>query len=313
MKLLRIVLSGEEHPHYTITKAFEKKFDCTTLFWEHLSRSELNRVVFDLFKKFSFDVVFMQLQSAGVIYPETAQMMASKSLVFNWTGDVRSDLSWCKEIAAHTITLFTNETDVISMKSQGYRSDFLQVGYDNAYYKNQNAHRCPTIVFCGNYYPNENFPLTDMRIEMIKRLKQEFPRNFFLYGRGWEQVGVQAHGFVNNTDEAFAYNTCTIGISLSHFDYRRYFSDRLLRIMACGCLALSHNYQLSHVDFENEKEFVSWNNIDELIKLCHHYLKVENYQRGREIAEAGMRKVETEYIWDKRVSEFEKIINRYKK
>ena len=310
MKLLRIVLNGEEHPNYTIKKAFEEQFNCETVWFEQYSPLQLNAWIVDRFKTHQYDAVFMQLQRGGVIFPTTAAFMAQKCPVFNWTGDVREDLSAYEEIAKYVITLFSNTHDVDVFKSKGYRSDYLQVGYDHHYYNHKGERREPMIVFCGSNYPEIEFPLSQERREMVIRLQKEFPKSFRLYGNSWVKSGIASNGVLGNIGEAMAYNQTMIAISLSHFNYGRYYSDRLLRIMACGALAMSHDYKDRHMDFA-EDEMAIWHDLDDLVAKCRHYLDPKNHHEMRTIADKGMKKVESSCKWSNRVSEFKKLIEKY--
>lgn len=310
MKLLRIVLNGEEHPNYTIKKAFEERFDAETIWFENYNPVQLNEWLMERFKTKNYDAVFMQLQRGGVIFPETAAFMASKCPVFNWTGDVRVDLSPYEEIAPYVITLFSNYHDVKIFRSKGYRSDYLQTGYDHIYYNHKGDKRESIIVFCGNNYPEINFPLGQERREMVIRLQKEFPKNFRFYGGNWLKSAITTNGSLGNVGESMAYNQAKIAISLSHFNYERYYSDRLLRIMACGALALSHNYKENELDFNND-EIVIWKDIDDLVNKCRYYLDPRNEVEVRRIADNGMKKVQTTCKWSNRVSEFKELITKY--
>lgn len=254
MKLLRIVIKGEENPNYTITKAFEQAFgEVDTIWWEDYSTSELNHKLIEVISAGQYQAVFMQIQKAGVIYPETAKMMSLRCPVFNWTGDVSTNLTAYTEIADHVTTLFTNTHDVEALKVMGFRSKYLQVGYDHVYYQNQSKQRQRQIVFCGNYYPDAKFPLTEERVQMARRLKQEFGQQFLLFGKGWEKVGIQNDGYLTNQAEADVYNNSLIAINYSHFNYGRYYSDRLLRELACGCYVVSHDFKDWQKEFKNAK------------------------------------------------------------
>ncbi len=315
MNLLRIVLNGEDAPTYTIKKAFERHFDeVDTIWWQDceydlplLNKSIRERIVF---KK--YDVVFMQIQRSGVIDSETAKCLAENSLVFNWTGDVREDVSDYARISAEgVITLFTNMTDVEKIRSLGLQADYLQIGYDNAIYHNMGLERNNDIVFCGNYYPNEKFPLSYDRVNTAKALSKEFGESFKLYGNGWEAVGIKSLGWLNNQQEANVYNSCSIAISHSHFDYQQYFSDRLLREMACGALCLSHRYQDVEKDFQDMKHLVCYNDTADLIEKCYHYLG--HREELERIAFLGQFRVSNSFNWDVVVNKFILLCLKYKK
>lgn len=311
MKLLRIVITGEEPPFYTISEAFNAQFSkVDTIFWDSFPPSEnMNLFIQDKARAEGYDVVFMQIMAPNIIHPETARVLSEKALVFNWTGDVREDLTAYTQIGSHVITLFTNMTDVQKMRDLGFRSDFLQVGYDHRYYHNLNLERLNNIAYCANYYPETGFPLTNYRLECVRALKINFPENFNLYGNKWEYADIKSQGKADNNLEATLYNRSTMALSVSHFDYSHYFSDRLLREMACGSMVLSHRYQDCDQDFTDEKNIVFFDSAEDLVD------KVRFYRSKPELTEkigvAGREHVEKQYKWSSVVAKFQELIKKY--
>lgn len=313
MKILRITLTGEEPPHYTITNSFKKVFDqVDTIYWDEFTDiGQLNDILRARIRTIRYDAVFMQIQHSKIIHPETARILSEHSLVFNWTGDVRSDISWYIEIAPYVVTLFTNETDVKTIRGLGYRSDYLQTGYDHEYYFNTHRDRLNHIAYCANYYPEAGFPLTNYRINCVQALKTHFPEYFNLYGQKWDRITIKTDSDnADNQKEALLYNVTSLALSVSHFNYARYFSDRLLREMACGCCVLSHTYQDCEQDFEHEKNIVFFENIDDLIDKTKYYLK--NPNRARQIGNNASELVTKEYRWDVVLNRFKQLIIKYK-
>ncbi len=309
-KLLRIVLDGEENPHYTVTKAFNAVFDTTTIWWQQYDVPSLNSIILEQMSRVNYDFVFMQLQSKDIIYTETAELMSKMCPVFNWTGDVRTDISDYVRLGKYCTTLFTNMTDVTNMRGMGLDADYLQIGYDHIYYCDTEMHRANRVVFCGNTYPSENFPLTKERVEMATALQRHYGKDFLLYGGGWDNFGVASLGTANNALESAVYNSCLIAINYSHFNYGRYFSDRLLREMACGALVLSHDYKDSNLDFQIGKHLDVFTDTKDLIEKCDYYFI--NREEARNIAIGGRDLVQAEFNWNAVVDRFLKIANSKK-
>ena len=306
MKLLRIVINGREAPHYTITNAFKSKFaEVDTIWFQQLPTAFLHGSVMQKLNSKKYDAVFMQIQQKGIVTPLLAQEMAKKTLVFNWTGDVRSDLSAYTEIGKYCITLFSNATDVETFKKMGLRSEYLQCGYDHIYFYDKKMPRKDFIVFCANNYPN-TFPLSGHRTQMVNALREEFKDKFRLYGQNWTPPSL---GYVNDTQEADLYNTCAIAISYSHFNYKRYYSRRLLVEMACSAFVLSHEYPECEKDFKDGEHLVIWKNINELIDKSKYYLAHQD--EARRIAETGCNLVTSTCKWTNRVDEFIDIFKKY--
>lgn len=331
MKILRIVITGEEPPHYTISNAFQKKFEVVdTLFWDDFQDLVyLNEVIKARVQAHKYDAVFMQIQGHGIISLKTAEIMAKNvPVVFNWTGDVREDIEWYKEISPYVVTLFTNMTDVKTIRSIGSRADYLQTGYDHKYYSVYDEEKIKSafiemsydyklykgrynnIAFCGNYYRDMNFPLTSFRVESALLLKRHYPENFNLYGSNWIDAGIKSEGIANNTKEALLYNVTSLALSISHFNYSRYFSDRLLRELACGCCVLSHRFEDCELEFQDNKQIVYWDTHQDLLEKIDFYMK--NPEEARRIGNEAAKYVAENYSWDKFVDGIITLIDKYK-
>lgn len=296
LKVLRVAMNGEEAPHNTITKAFEKRFELETIWWERLSVDTLNQFICQHVTSKQYNIVFMQIQRPNVITAETWATCAREAeTVFNWTGDVRTDLGWYMQAATNgIITLFTNKHDVALLNDAKLRADYLQVGYDNAIYMPCALPiRDNDIVFCANHYEGQ-FPLSDYRKEIAEVLCDCYGERFKLFGRGWEPWRNVPH--LTNKQEAEQYQQAAIVVSVSHFNYDSYFSDRLLRAMACGALVLSHRFENCESLFENYKHVVYFDNIDELLRIINYY--IVNKKQNAKIGNAAADIVARNYTWD---------------
>jgi hypothetical protein len=309
MKILRIVLTGEEPPHYTITNAFKQTFEFVdSIYWdEFIDLKFLNEVIQARVKAHQYDAVFMQIQNNGIITQETAKIMADAvPVVFNWTGDVREDIEWYRLLGRYVVTLFTNQTDVLKMRNYGHRSDYLQTGYDHIYYKNENLNRLNNIAYCASYYPTAKFPLTQERADFVRLLKVNFPDNFNLYGYNWDSIGLKSEGFADNKKESLLYNASSLALSISHFNYSRYFSDRLLRELACGCCVLSHRFEDCELEFQDKKHIVYWDDHQDLLEKVRFYFS--NPEEARKIGNEAAEFVAEEYSWEKFTLKLKKMI-----
>lgn len=311
MKIFRIVLTGEEHPTYTITNAFKSVFEeVDTLYWDEFQdRQLLNNIIQAGVRAKKYDAIFMQLQSGGIISLETAKVMSENSLVFNWSGDVRTDIQWFVDIAPFVVTLFTNVTDVNTIKSLGFCSEYLQCGYDDKIYFIENRKRYDNIAFCGNYYTGMQFPLTKDRVEVVRLLKIHFPENFNLYGSNWDAASLKSEGIADNKKEALLYNATSLALSISHFNYSRYFSDRLLREMACGCCVLSHRFKDCELEFKHEKHIIYWDDHKDLLRKIEYYFA--HPKKAREIGNQAADYVKANYRWENFAANLKNLIIAY--
>lgn len=255
----------------------------------------------DINNKMNPDLVFMQIQTPNVIDQETASLL--KGVVVNWTGDVREDISWFKNLAPFVDwTCFTNETDTTVMREESLASWFYQIGFENHIFKpdgtkladKRTIWNAPDIVFMANHY-GDKFPLSQERYSIASRLYHTFKDKFLLCGRGWN---IPAVDLVNRMqDEAMVYRSCKIAINANHFIHKRFSSDRIFRIMGSGAFCLTRWYPGIEKDFIDGIHLKTFKNEDELIYLINYYLK--NETERIEIAEQGCAHVHENFTWDK--------------
>ena len=226
-------------------------------------------------------LVFIQIQSDG-ISPNTIRTLREQgSFVINWTGDVRHTVPGWMHNFGSDLTCFSNMNDVDAFE---YNSDFLQIGYDPEIYTKEGNRltNTPEVVFMGNSFANQ-FPLSGFRREMVHYLKDIYVNNFGVYGGGWPFPSGNFNG--DQTAESQVYRSVKIAINCSHFDYRRYTSDRMFRILGSGCFCLTKWYPEIETDFEDGKHLVVWRTLPELKEKIDYYLAHGNERQI--IADAG--------------------------
>ena len=176
-----------------------------------------------------YDVIFMQLQTPDVIQRETVENLRRLgAFVINWTGDVRENIDWYKNLApSFNVTAFTNQTDIDIIRSMGYNAHYLQIGYDETIYKYKHQER-KGVVFLGNNYPNR-FPESSTRERIVRCYAT---KGLQIYGKGWS-------GKRNRTmpeQEVRIYQKARFALNIDHFDRPLFYSDRVLRAQACGAV-----------------------------------------------------------------------------
>ena len=110
----------------------------------------------------------------------------------------------------------------------------------------------------------------------------------------------------DNATEALLYNHCKIAISVSNFQHKRYYSDRLLRIMGCGAMPLSHRYENIEADFKEGEDIVIFNDINHLIQQCEYYLN--NDTERQRIADNALITAKGNHTWDNRMDELKEFL-----
>lgn len=309
------IYMGDVPPHFSLQKAFEKYFDCFTYDWVNIAKTkglpQTQKAFVELLKEKKPEYCFMQLQNPINMSVSVVREMAKYTKICNWSGDVRQTPEWYKwfeDIGKEIhLTLFSNNTDVDIMRERGVRADYLQVGFDDGwYYKKEKKEGYPEIVFCCNDYGS--FQLSAYRVEVVKALQKEFGERFKIFGSGWEKHGIKTHR-IANVEESDMCNNCKIAISVSNFRFKRYYSDRLLRIMGCGAFPLSHDFEEMGKDFTEGYDIVTFKNIDQLIDKCHYYL---NHPLERNaIAENAYKTAHSKCKWDNRCEELILLLEKY--
>lgn len=260
------------------------------------------------------NIIFFQYQGADIIPHSVLHRIKEdnpNSFVVNFTGDVRHPLpQWYIDFGKHIdCTLFSNVTDVYEARRLGINAEFLQYGYDPEIYNPLvTTSHCPEIVFLGNNYHNQ-FPLSIKRSEMVRFLKREYGNRFAVYGTNWD--GTDGNFMGDQKGEASIYRGCKIAINYSHFDYERYSSDRLFRIMGTGAFCLSHRYPGIHIDFEVGKNLAVFDTLEHLKAQIDFYLN-DDQERIR-IAENGNKHALKNFTFDAMIQNLLKIYYERKK
>lgn len=272
MKLLHIGLCVQPPPFNGMQTPFIEQLGADNYREISTGEKDLNNKARQLFDSFRPDKVFMQVQAPGIISPELVKHMSQSAKVINWTGDVRHGVpQWMVDISPYCISSFSNDTDVQSMRRMGYKAEYLEIGYDPLIYTPEGEKvNCPEIIFMANNYGKNYFTLSNTRIEIVNKLTKIYGPRFGVFGNGWQM----ARGNVNHSqrEEAKYYRNCKIAINCSHFNYSRYSSDRLLRIMGTGAFCLSHRYVDIHADYKEGIDLVSFTTLEDMVDKINYYL-----------------------------------------
>lgn len=304
-------------PNLAISRSFrERGHDVTE--YDCRGTADINSVAVREVSTSKYDLVFMQIQAAGIIAEATCDAMrASGAMTFLWNGDLREDIEWTKRLAPHVdITSFTNETDNDIIRALGHDARYLQIGYDDLIYNTgfSAASMTPNgfaqspaatrsgIVFMGNDY-KARFPQSYDRFKMVTTMKNEFGDAFTVYGNGWGKGARH----LSPHQEAEAYNNALIAIGMDHF-LRPYFaSDRLLRSQACGACVLQQMYPGVEEEHPN---VLLWDTVDQLVSVCRALLRTPVTTAEYGILQA--KNTFANHRWHNRVEVLEKWVQEHK-
>lgn len=286
VKLMHIGLCVQPKPYNGFQQAFIDILGEENYREINCGDKELNKKSIEIFNEFKPDIVFMQIQTDGIIDFSTIEYFHSKGCkIINWTGDIRHYTpSWMLDIAPYCISAFSNMNDVKNVIKQGYQSKYLEIGYDPLIYTPIGEKAvCPEIVFMANNYVNQ-FPLSKYRANVVQQLTDEYGSRFGVYGSGWTVAMGNLNG--SQIEEAKYYRGCKIAINISHFEAQRYSSDRLLRILGSGALCISHRFP--NMDYKDEEHLLIFDDVEDLkdkinYYICHDSERMEIAKRGNEL------------------------------
>lgn len=267
MKILHVGLCVQPKPYNGFQQAFIDVVGEDNYREISTGDSQVNEKTQYMIAMFKPDILFMQIQAPNIISIETCEYAKNSGcFVINWTGDKRHEVpQWMVDLAPYVnCTSFSNMEDVYKMRALGFKSDFLEIGYDPTIYTPiGEALQMPEIVFMGNNYGRGYFPMSGFRIDMVDFLKNEYGNRFGVYGSGW----AYGNGNFNHSqhEEAKAYRGAKIAINVSHFDCDTYNSDRLLRILGSGVMCLTYEHINMKEIFRNIPSFKDFNTLKQHI------------------------------------------------
>jgi len=292
MNLLHIGLFDLKEPQHGLRNALRKLSTRYNEFsWVQRPKKAAIHLE-ELLRKHRPDTVFMQIQTPGVITADVLKKYPDIRFI-NFNGDVRAEIpKWHYEVAPYCLNVFTNTDWVATVPN----SKYMQISCDLNIYKPTGRKIEGQVVFLGNNH-GDSYELSALRGEMVERFRNK--SWFKVYGRGWGK-GVEDLNYKQAT-EAAVYRGAKIGINLSHMDLNDYTSDRLFRIMSCGCLSLAYKHKGIEREFGDNIHLRTWSTLDELESLIEYYLQEINRDELRTIAEQGCNLVRTHYSWEQRL------------
>jgi Glycosyl transferases group 1 len=254
------------------------------------------------------DLIFAHVQNQEAFDDTTWQILSNIGFVVNYTFDVRTteESEWLYALAPKIgLTLFACFEDVFTCRDRGIENvGVLQSSIDMDWYKKIEVEKKYDVSFIGNNYLNTNlnFELPQERYDMVQFLKQNYGKRFLYEGMNWEQSKI-----VNPQQEVEIYNQSKIAINQNNFDRVGYTSDRLWRIMACGCFCLTKYFVGIENLFVRGVHLDWWEDFEQLKELIDFYLGDDDKRNW--IASTGMELVRTQHNWTNRIAELKKLVD----
>lgn len=268
----------------------------------------LQRQIKEIAKTQLPNLIFMQLQGANILSEDTLNFIKrTGAFIVQWTGDARQPTpNHYLDIGSKiNLSLFGNTEDIEALTAKGINADFLQISADHTIYKPSRKHE---IVFMGNNYPNK-FPLSKFRQDMCEFLKKNYGDRFGVYGLSWGGELCAENLMYNQVKEAEVYQNCKIAINCSHYDLRRYTSDRFFRILLSGAFCLSKEFP-NMDEYLPDVNFATFKDLSTLKSKIDYYL--ENDAERINIAKNGHKMAISKWTWKHRANELLKLVEKWK-
>lgn len=292
MKTYHIGLCATPGTNNGLQRAFKSHAEYKEI---HTSHKDLNNQVIKDCESFRPDIVFMQIQTPGIIHKETIRAIRNScGKIVNFTGDVRDPLpSWYIEIGKEIDkTLFVSQTDVDIASARGIKAEWMQIGFDETIFKKTLIEPSTDIIFSANNY--SQFPLSKYRKSIAHALSDSFGNKFQLYGNGWDIPAIDTNA--SQQVQAAILRCAKIAVSCSNFDHEKYISDRTLRIMGAGTFCLHHYFKGCEDLYTDREHLVYFRSIPEMIDIAKYYL--EHEEERERIARNGYELTHKIYTWD---------------
>lgn len=289
--------------YHELTKCIERAFqeeghEVRVVDWRKYSRqpAKVEALCIEQARQFNPDFAFCQFQSPGMIthkFPEVLKDIGCFSV--NWTGDVRAPLpQWYVDLAPYfSVTAFSNMTDVDALRKMGYRSEHVQIGYDDRIYNSDGTAERSGAVFIGNNYGGYKYSESESRRQMVKLLEAELGDRFKVYGMPWP------NGFyLSEPDDAKILREAAVAINWDHFHRPWFASDRLLRATACGCATVSQHYEGLSTEHPS---VVGVNSPEDVVKAVR--LLLDNPNTADKVGKISAIHTKNNHLWNNRVKQ----------
>lgn len=238
--------------------------------------SKMWDILFRFLNKKKPDLLFMQIQTPGILTVEVAKRLKSlvkKTVLYNIDARTEEEAAWMYDVAPYlSFCALSNQRDVdVINKILPGRSVVVQSSCDMNYYNPGSFYIFKTgtdIVFLANNYQDTNrkFPLCNYRQSLVKKLYKWYPDKFKCFGRRQQEPMVSPY------EEVRIYQQAKIAICCSNFDLPEYTSDRIWRAMACGCFVLVKYFDGIDSLFDISKHLDTWKTPEELKQKIDYYL-----------------------------------------
>jgi hypothetical protein len=333
-RLVHVQIKTDEDPQNSMVAALTSMgaHAYRNVNWRVLSDAQRDTEIRRACSEINPTVVFIQLQGP-FLKPELIRDIRRHEkrdpslVVAFWCGDIAWPNGpwagfgdeWAWKMAEHSdVMLYSGTGQVDVLRRRGMKNAaYLQIGYDTDRYfpgPVRNRGKLHDVVFLGqNYFSaNREFKTTGtqcdgpfLRRDVVNLFINELP-GFGCYGRGWRK-GTR-HMTQARTGDVYRKSLMAISLSMSN-KLGRYTSDRMLRIMACGCVALVKRFpEMEAMGFRHEETVLAWETPKEALAIAKKWLAEGRRSRLLDIGSAGAALVQKHHTWKVRMEQFSAIL-----
>lgn len=313
MKVLYLPLNSLEVKQTGMIDAFTEYgadlsvFDYNVRYVQKEPIVKLRHELIKLAKRIQPDLMHMQLQFTTTIDPDTIReirRVSPKTIITNWTGDVRVDVPSAFIHTANVVDLsLISSVGQLQMYRQAIGADkvkYWQIGFNpKLYYPMEKPAFAYNASFAASNYTTSQFPGHLQRKKTVTLLHAEFGPRFGLFGYGWKKYNAK---YVSQTKINEIYNKSATCISVSNFNnLSHYFSDRLLMCLASGRPTICLTFPGWQSYFTNMYDIVIANTPEEIPAKVKMLIK--NPELSNNIGRQGAITAFSEHTYFSRVKE----------
>lgn len=317
-RVLHVHLGTPEEPQTSLCESLALLGAYTRIDWPSVPKEALREAILAKAQALKPTLVFMQLQRAGVVEPETIDQVREhldpRGVVVHWTGDIGGQLGpghgYSRLSDSCDLMLFSCNDHVRWWREQGgvLHADYLQIGYDEDRY-----FLGPDAMYGGDYdvsflaqrYDGASFKLAigteegGLRVAVGELLRKRYGKRAGVFGHGWP------NGHVKPAKSGGVYRRSHLAVSVSLCsDLDRYSSDRLLRILASGTPAVVKRFKgMASWGLHDNVNCLVFDEVEELKDLLPAWLSRNNADRRRLIGRAGASLAFEHHSWPVRMAE----------